>query len=314
MQHRGWSNICMEDEEHNQTIVELSKRPFLKTKPSYQNIPSIGNLHKLTRLTTIVFLLTNLIYQSNAIPLVKFNRWISDDLMRRSYNDLSRFPYPLIDPFHSYFALPLHRNNNLLQQKLKNVEPLQRSILSNNEVIKAPLNDADYDIREEFPDDALEDEKQEDISEEELSRSMSRINAHMAFDPRHKTIKKLINSKSSQNIDELESDGEEPFVEDPSLNVKYEESSKRSPTASESEQVLSLVKMFMKLKAEGFDIRPTRKDKGIIDTSKMTAINPDHVMVCKSAPYNICYKVDQKAGKLIPISRNIKPVRILRVY
>ena len=121
----------------------------MKTKPSHQNIPSIGNLHKLTRLTTIVFLLTNLIYQSNAIPLVKFNRWISDDLMRRSYNGLSRFPfkastppqeiytpYPLIDPFHSYFALPLHRNNNLLQQKLKNVEPLQRSILSNNEVIK----------------------------------------------------------------------------------------------------------------------------------------------------------------------------------
>lgn len=46
----------------------------------------------------------------------------------------------------------------------------------------------------------------------------------------------------------------------------------------------------------------------------MSKINPDEVMVCKSAPYNICYKVDQKAGKLIPISRNIKPVRILRVY
>ena len=46
------------------------------------------------------------------------------------------------------------------------------------------------------------------------------------------------------------------------IKEKNVESSKRSLPALESEEpMLSLVKMFIKLKAEGFDIRPTRNDK-----------------------------------------------------
>ena len=56
--------------------------------------------------------------------------------------------------------------------------------------------------------------------------------------------------------------------ETPLIKEKYGESSKRSSTSLESKSMLSLVKMFMKLKAEGFDIRPTRKDK-VIENVKM---------------------------------------------
>ena len=56
--------------------------------------------------------------------------------------------------------------------------------------------------------------------------------------------------------------------ETPLIKEKYGESSKRSSTSLESKSMLSLVKMFMKLKEEGFDIRPTRKDK-VIENVKM---------------------------------------------
>lgn len=57
----------------------------------------------------------------------------------------------------------------------------------------------------------------------------------------------------------------QPISETPLIDEKYGESSKRSSTSIESKSMLSLVKMFMKLKAEGFDIRPTRKDKVIVN-------------------------------------------------
>merc|ERR1719232_1540334 len=139
---------------------------------------------------------------------------------------------------------------------------------------------------------------------------MARQNSQMAIDPRQSFNKKLMASLSREKSDELNSDIDKPFSENLFIKEKNVESSKRSLPSLESEEpMLSLVKMFIKLKAEGFDIRPTRNDKGTLDSKKMSKINPDEVMVCKSAPYNICYKVDQKAGKLIPISRNIKPVR-----
>ena len=54
--------------------------------------------------------------------------------------------------------------------------------------------------------------------------------------------------------------------------------------------------------------------QGVKEENGSSKMSPQNIMVCKSAPYNICYKLDQKAGKLIPLSRRIKPVRILRVY
>jgi len=291
------------------------------------NILSLRNPNNLKHLTAIVLLLLTLLCPSDAIPLVKFNRWVSDDIIRRGYNGLSSFPYKaskppyrtfpsysLIDPFHSYFALPLHKNTNPLQQKFDNVEPIQRSILSNTEVIKPPRDEADYDMSDASPEDIYDDEEHEEFPEVKVFRSLSRNNARVAIDPRQEENENLMSSLSSQNLEDLGKKDDEQISEAPLIKEKYGESSKRSSTSLESKSMLSLVKMFMKLKAEGFDIRPTRKDKDIVDSNKMSNINPDDVMVCKSAPYNICYKVDQKAGKLIPISRNIKPVRILRVY
>ena len=56
----------------------------------------------------------------------------------------------------------------------------------------------------------------------------------------------------------------QPFSENLFIKEKNVESSKRSLPALESvAPMVSLVKMFIKLKAEGFDIRPTRNDKVI---------------------------------------------------
>ena len=124
-------------------------RPYSKTNCLNHNIQSLRNPSSLKHLTAIVLLLLTLLCPLDAIPLVKFNRWVSDDIIRRGYNGLSSFPYKaskppyrtfppysLIDPFHSYFALPLHKNANPLQQEFGNVEPIQRSILSNTELVK----------------------------------------------------------------------------------------------------------------------------------------------------------------------------------
>ena len=168
----------MEDEDRNQNLVNFSKRYqlflieildffeffvefnyqivnstsflfrlILTTNSSYFNIQSRKNRNNLIHLAGIVLFLTSSFCRSDAIPLIKFNRWQWDDGTRRGYNDLATFPYkasnprpyppyPLIDPFHNYFVLPHHRKQYPLQQQLSNIEPLQRSILSNTEVIK----------------------------------------------------------------------------------------------------------------------------------------------------------------------------------
>ena len=127
-------------------------RPTLKANQSY-DIQPVQNLHIFTHFTTIVLLLATTFCTSDALPLVKFNRWTSDDIIRRGYYPHQTFPYkasdppyqtyhpyPIIDPFHNYYALPLHKNIDRLQQKMGRVEPIQRSILSNNEVIKVTNN------------------------------------------------------------------------------------------------------------------------------------------------------------------------------
>ena len=131
-------------------------RPTLKSSQSYHSIPPVRNLHNFIHFTAIVLLLTTTYWpSSDALPLVKFNRWTSDDIIRRGYYPQQTYyfqhrfpykasdptyqtyhPYPLIDPFHNYYALPLHNNIENLQQKMGRVDPIQRSILSNNEVIK----------------------------------------------------------------------------------------------------------------------------------------------------------------------------------
>ena len=40
--------------------------------------------------------------------------------------------------------------------------------------------------------------------------------------------------------------------------------------------------------------------------------NPVGPVVCKTMPYNVCYRVD-KQGKLHPVG-NRRPLRVLRVY
>ena len=129
----------------------------MTTNSSYFNIQSRKNRHYLIHLAAIVLLLTNSFCPSDAIPLIKFNRWQWDDSTRREYNDLSTFPYkasnppyqtyppyPLIDPFHNYFVLPHHRQTYPPQQQFSNVEPLQRAILSNTEVVKVSNTNGIY--------------------------------------------------------------------------------------------------------------------------------------------------------------------------
>ena len=121
----------------------------MTTNSSFLHIQSRKHRHNWIHLAAIVLFLTNSFCLSDAIPLIKFNRWQWDDSTRRGYNDLQTFPYkasdpryqtyspyPLIDPFHNYFILPHHRQKYPVQQQFRNVEPLQRSILSNTEVIK----------------------------------------------------------------------------------------------------------------------------------------------------------------------------------
>ena len=128
-------------------------RPTLKSSQSYHSIQPVRNQHNFTHFTAIVLLLTTTHWpSSDALPLVKFNRWTSDDIIRRGYYPQQTFPYkasdptyqtyhpyPLIDPFHNYYALPLHKNIEQLQQEMGRVDPIQRSILSNNEVISSMI-------------------------------------------------------------------------------------------------------------------------------------------------------------------------------
>lgn len=79
---------------------------------------------------------------------------------------------------------------------------------------------------------------------------------------------------------------------------------------------LAMINFLLQLKAQGHRINEIETDKPLEEIHKELAkakiSGAKDPLVCKTAPYNICYRLDEN-GHLHPIGDR-RPVRILRVY